>query len=222
MAQMHSPNSTKNLHMLGIIHRDERNGECVRRYLDRIAPDAVTIEFSPYGLQFRKNNNRRYAERLDSVRKCMHNEGVAVNEVALSELNAYINTPSEYESARAYCTETGTSLHLIDMNSHSRRNLNTSEELFSEENIRKVAAADDRGLHKRERILAELFFNAGINTAVYSHDMCVRDRHMYRIIQSLLQKKSCRHIVHITGWRHLRDPQQIFAQLDPVKVFPYD
>lgn len=222
MEQMHSRDSAKGLHIIGIIHRDARNGRCINRHLNMISPDTVTLEFSSYGLQFRKEHGNRYIQQLESVRKRIQNEGTAINEDALLQLRAYISPPSEYDAARAYCSATGARLHLVDMKRYSRLNLQSSEELFSEKNIRKVAALPHDNLQKAEYIMAELFFHSGVKTITYSDEMFVRDRYMSHRIKTLFNQNHCRHIAHITGWRHLKDPQGIFTPLHPTKVFAYD
>ncbi len=222
MEQMYSRNSDRSLHIIGIIHRDARNSRCIKQYLDGIRPDTVTLEFSHYGLQFRKKYSDGYIQRLESVKRCMHKEGVAVNADSLLQLRAYMNVPSEYDAAHAYCAATGARLYLIDMDRYSRINLKVSDELFSEENIRKVAATPVNNSHRTERVMAELFFKSDVKTITYSNEMSVRDRYMSRRIQVLFNKNHCRHIAHITGWRHLEDPQGIFAPLRPIKLFAYD
>ena len=54
MAHMVSSTQEKTFHILGIIHRDRSNGRIIGDWLNMIRPQLITLEFSRYGLMFRK------------------------------------------------------------------------------------------------------------------------------------------------------------------------
>ena len=209
-------------HILGIIHRDIDNGRIISNWLNRIKPQVITLEFSRYGLMFRKEKGGLYRKKLESVLAQMRQDGEAYNEEALSLLNAYVDPPSEYEAASFYCNESGASLHLVDMDHFSRLKLNNIDELFSEKNIKSVIGTQCNHVNAHERIMARLFFSSGIQTTPYTEEMLIRDRYMGRRLAKLLQDNKGKRITHITGWQHLKDPYNIFTPFHPVKVFPYD
>jgi hypothetical protein len=208
--------------MLGIIHRDKANGTVISNWLKKIRPDVVTLEFSPYGFMFRKIRGLFYKKKIESILTQIRHNGQTYNEEALSFLNAYINLPAEYETASLYCRENNASLHLIDMDLYSYINLKNADELFSEENIKRIAASQSNPASGNERVMARLFFDSGIETIPYTDEMCIRDRYMARRIGTLLQSQKELRITHITGWQHLKDPYGIFSPYHPVKVFAYD
>jgi hypothetical protein len=152
----------------------------------------------------------------------MRQDGEAYNKEAISFLNAYIDPPSEYEAASFFCKKNGASLHLVDMDHFSSIKLKDIDELFSEKNIKNVIATQGDHTASQERIMARLFFDSGIQTAPYTEEMLIRDRYMGRRLGVLLQDHKGKRITHITGWQHLKDPYNIFAPFQPVKVFPYD
>jgi hypothetical protein len=222
MAHMASLAPGKTLHILGVIHRDKDNNRIIGDWLNKVRPHAITLEFSRYGLMFRKEKGPTYRKTIESVLSQMRQNGETCNEEALSFLNAYINPPSEYEAASLYCNDNGASLHLVDMDLFSYMKLKNANELFSEKNIRSIAAMQDDHASARERIMARLFFDSGIQTAPYTDEMFIRDKYMGRRIGTLLKRNKGKRITHITGWRHLKDPYNIFTPFNPVKVFPYD
>jgi len=209
-------------HMLGIIHRDKANGTVIGNWLEKLRPDVVTLEFSPYGFMFRKTRGAFYKKKLESILTQIRHNGQPYNEEALSFLTTYINLPVEYEAASLYCRENKIPLHLIDIDMYSYKNLENIDELFSEENIKRIAASQSNLASGGERIMAKLFFDSGIETIPYTDEMSTRDKYMSRKIGVLLEGQKGIRITHITGWRHLKDPHGIFAPFHPIKVFAYD
>ena len=99
MAHMVSSTQEKTFHILGIIHRDRSNCRIIRDRLNMIRPQVITLEFSRYGLMFRKEKGPAYRKKIESVLSQMRQDGEAFNDEAVSSLNAYIDLPSEYEAA---------------------------------------------------------------------------------------------------------------------------
>jgi hypothetical protein len=222
MAHMVSLTQGQTVHILGVIHRDKSNGKIVINWLNTIRPQVITLEFSQYGLMFRKERGYIYRNKIESVLTQMRQSGEIINEEALSCLNAYVDLPSEYEAASLYCSENGASLHLVDMDFFSYMNLKDVDEVFSEKNIRSIIGTQDGHTSTHERVMARLFFDSGIQTFSYTEEMLIRDRYMGRRIGTLLQDHKGKQIAHITGWQHLKDPYNIFTPFHPIKVFPYD
>jgi hypothetical protein len=222
MAHMVSSTQEKIFHILGIIHRDKSNSRIIGDWLNMIRPQLITLEFSRYGLVFRKEKGPFYRKKIESVVAQMKQDGEAYSKEALSSLNAYIDLPSEYEAASLYCNENGASLHLVDMDRFSYMKLKNADKLFSEKNIRSIIGTSDGHTCAHERVLARLFFNSGIQVAPYTEEMRIRDRYMGRRIGTLLQNHKDWRITHITGWQHLKDPYNVFTPFHPIKVFSYD
>jgi hypothetical protein len=222
MAYMVSSTQEKTFHILGIIHRDKNNGRIIGDCLNMIRPQLITLEFSRYGLMFRKEKGPLYRKKIESVLSQMRQCGEVFNDEAVYSLNAYIDLPSEYETASLYCDENSASLHLVDMDLFSYMKLKNADELFSEENIRSIIRRRDGHTSSHERAMARLFFNSGIQVAPYTEEMRIRDKYMGHRISTLLQDRKNRRITHITGWQHLKDPCNVFTSLHPIKVFPYD
>ena len=223
MAHMVSLARGETFHILGIIHRDKSNRRIIGDWLNTIKPHAITLEFSRYGLMFRKEKGPLYRKKIESVLAQMRRGRETCNEEALSFLNAYIDLHSEYEAASLYCNENGVSLHLVDMDLFSYMKLKNTDELFSENNIRSfIETQEDGHTGAHERIIARLFFDSGIQTVPYTEEMRIRDKYMSRRIGALMEDHKGKRITHITGWQHLKDPYNVFTPFHPAKVFPYD
>ena len=212
----------RSFYILGMIHKDKDNGRLIDKWLGQIKPHVVTLEFSQYGLMFRKEKGAIYRKQIESVIIDMRQNKEAFNEEALSFLYSYIDLPCEYESAARYCNATDASLHLIDIDLFSYLKLKKVEELLSTENIRKLLTTYDRQVNDSERAMAKLYFDSGVQIAPYTDEMLIRDKYMGRRIGILMRYHHGRRFAHITGWQHLRDPSGVFAPFHPVKVFPYD
>ena len=53
--------------MLGVIHRDKEGAALLSRWLDYLKPDVITLEFSRYGMMFRKTHGAALRARLDAL-----------------------------------------------------------------------------------------------------------------------------------------------------------
>jgi hypothetical protein len=222
MAHVVSSTQEKTFHILGIIHRDESNGRIIGDWLNMIRPQVITLEFSRYGLMFRKEKGPAYKKKVEAILSQMRQDGEIFNDEAVAFLHAYIDLPSEYEAASLYCNENGAFLHLVDMDLFSYMKLKNADELFSEKSIRSMIETSGGHTSAHERVLARLFFDSGIQVAPYTEEMLIRDRYMGHWIGVLMQNNENKRIAHITGWQHLKDPYDIFTPFHPVKVFPYD
>jgi hypothetical protein len=212
----------RTFYMLGVIHRHKDNGNIVDRWLKEVRPDVITIEFSQYGLMFRKEKGLLYRKQVEGVLEEMKRNREEYNEEALSFLYAFIDLPVEYEAASRYSIDSSSALYLVDMDLFSYMNLRKIDELFSDENIRNVVRTYDGQVGGNERAIARLFFDTGIETVPYTEEMYIRDCAMSRKINLLMRHHRGKQFAHITGWQHLKDPHAVFAPLNPVKVFPYD
>ena len=208
--------------MLGMIHRDARNPVLLPGWIARIVPDIITLEFSQYGLMFRKENRDRYKKRIDEVLKKLKNDKRSYNEAAVENLESFMNMPNEYEIVSEYSTEQHIPFYLIDMDLFSYLKLQKAEELFDADNIERLLTGTDAGNGSCEATMARLFFNSGLKSVPYDEEMYVRDKYMADRLSLLMKHSPEKRLLHIAGWRHLEDPYHLYAPLNPLKVFPYD
>ncbi|HOE17453.1 MAG TPA: hypothetical protein PLX02_06675 [Syntrophorhabdaceae bacterium] len=212
----------RRFYMLGVIHRDERNREVLSRWIAGIGPDVITLEFTQYGLMFREKNRDRYKKRIDEALEKLKNGKRYCSGSAIEALESFLNMPDEYEIASGYCAERQLPFYLIDMDAFSCLKLQKVDELFDAGNIERLLTEENAGNGSGEATMARLFFTSGIKTATYDDEMYVRDRHMADRISLLMKHAPDKRFLHIAGWRHLEDPHNLYAPLNPLKVFPYD
>jgi hypothetical protein len=207
--------------LLGVIHRDDEGAELLRDVLTRIQPDVITLEFSDYGLEFRKRMGDEYRKKIKDVLGKMGCEGEPCDGRILSSLTSFIDLPYEYVEASRYAGEHDASLYLIDMDSFSYLKLRKAGELFDENNIRQVLSgpAPSAG---NERAAARLFFETGVKLSSYDDEMYVRDKYMSQRLSILMKHHRNKRFLHICGWQHLEDPRGLYASLNPSKVFLHD
>ncbi|MCX5806215.1 MAG: hypothetical protein NT010_09155 [Proteobacteria bacterium] len=210
------------LFILGVIHRDDKGAELLREWLVNIAPEVITLEFSNYGLEFRKERGMEYKKRLEEILNKIKVENETYDREALSRLFAYINMPYEYEVVSGYAQEHDALFYLIDMDDFSYLKLQQIDELFEENNIRQLLYGNDGAVDSNEKAIAKLFFEKGIKLFTYTDEMYVRDKHMSNMISTLMKHHMHKKFLHICGWQHLQDPYGLYAQFNPGKAFFYD
>ncbi len=221
MAQASFENSGSRLILLGVIHRDDKGAELLRTWLTRIVPGIITLEFSEYGLKFRKKMGYEYRKKIKNVLDEMGCDEKTCDMEALFSLTSFIDLPYEYEVASQYAGEHGLSLYLIDMDAFSYLKLRKAGELFDEGNIRKVLSGPAPA-GGGEKAAARLLFEKGIRLSSYDDEMYVRDKYMSDRISVLMKHHRHKRFLHICGWQHLEDPYGLYARLNPLKVFVYD
>lgn len=208
--------------MLGIIHRDRRNDRLLEEWIGKLKPEVITLELSPYGLAFRRSLGGVYRRKIDDICDGLRLEGHTCVSSELEDLYSYVEIPREYEIAGDYCRRTNACLYPVDMDLFSFMKLREIDELISRENIRKNLSEKERSGGSTEEVLAGLYFRSGVTAFSYSEEMVLRDRFMCHGIGLLMKRLCDKRFLHIAGWQHLKDPLNLYAQFQPVKIFPYD
>ncbi len=210
--------------MLGTIHRDTEGASSLSRWLDYLKPDVITLEFSRYGMMFRKTNGVVLRARLDALAAKMGLGEGQTDMGAVRALHDYIELPYEYTQSSQYAERLRIPLHLIDLDVFSSINLRGVEELLTEKNVHAWLHGCDEQARavERQRALARLFFEQGVRTFTYTDEMLIRDRHMKRRLALLTRRYKKGRLVHVCGWQHLSDPHNLYDSLNPVKVFAHD
>lgn len=210
--------------MLGTIHREPTGRLALPEWLDFLKPEAITLEFSEYGLCYRKTHAAMLLDRLTSLTRDMEADGESIDNRAVEAIRCYIDLPYEYVAVSEYCDAYRVPLFLVDCDEPSRVKLGGVDELLCRENLRLLfrhyesVASENR----KERVLARLFFHRGVRVCTYTAEMLVRDRHIAERVSSLMAEHEHKRFAHVCGWQHLVDPQSIYARFNPVKVFVHD
>jgi len=215
-------NDVNDLIMLGVVHRDSGGYRLLAERLEQFMPDIITLEFSHYGLNYRRVMGKTYKKRIMEVILKYSGNREKLNRDAFSELVSFANVPYEYRASVRYTDKHSGLLHLIDLDMFSYVKLQKSEELFSPSNIERLLFSEQGFTDHGERAVARLFFEGGIKIYKYTEEMFIRDRYMSGRISMIKNENKNKRLLHICGWQHLDDPYELYAPLNPRKVFIYD
>lgn len=223
MAQAYTPYPENSLVMLGVIHRDTTGATLLSDVLDRLQPDVVTLEFSQYGLDYRRSNGEALRRKVRNVVDELVSEGHCVDTKALGTVISYIDPPPEFNVTSDFVRRHKGRFFLVDPDLFSYERLKDMEELVAKENLLHLLSNSDHIRDERyEKTLARLFFEKGVKLFPYTEEMHVRDRYMRDKIRHLMKRYTTSRFLHICGWQHLADPCNLYQQLNPTKVFIYD
>lgn len=209
----------KSLYMIGIIHMDKGAQKRLRKIIESIGPCAITVEFTNYGLNFRRKNYRRIRRKLK--RKLSQFHELPRTKVTENLLN-FLRIPYEYVIAKNYARNKGIPLYLVDMDFFSFLRLRYVDDLLKDENVRIMAkCACSHDLNDEKRI-ADMYFEKNTKLFKYSEEMRVRDEYTCRLIRRIMEENRGEKIVHVCGWQHLADEYGYFSKLNPHKIYIYD
>ncbi len=208
--------------MLGVIHRDPEGPALLDRWLDTLEPEVITLEFSEYGRTFRERMGAFYRERVEEVYNRLKKADLPCYDNALSMVLSYVNMPYEFKGASRYGESHGIPVYCIDMDFFSYLRLREIEKLLGPGNLERLLSEAGERNSGYENLLARLYFGKVVKTVPYTEEMCVRDEYMSNRIKVLRKRYKGKKLLHISGWRHLHDPRNFYAPLNPVKVFIYD
>ncbi len=213
------------LTLIGTIHRDREGAVKLRRLLERLRPDEITLEMSPLALHYRRTEGLRQLQRLEAVLDRLASElGLQRQDLwkhpAIEGIRSLLTLPFEYRAASEFAEETGIPVGLIDLSEISEIKLAKVEsELITIRNIRVLASLPEtRAVSSAEsRRIARAMVLSNPETAVRQdflekrrgrEGIGFRDRHMEREIRRRLEARPKGRLVHIGGWVHLVEDDQ--------------
>ncbi len=206
----------KRFYMVGVIHGDRSAKGRLKEIIRAIDPDMITVEFTNYGLNFRRNNSKYLKRRIKRIARLLK-----IRSESLSNIRNFLDLPYEYLVAREYAKKKGIPLYLVDMDFFSFFRLRYAQDLFKEENLKKMA--EEKRLHGLdiERRIADMYFHKNRKLFSPSQEMRIRDEYAFRLISKLLEANGGK-LLHICGWQHLVDEYGYFSRLNPQKIYIYD
>ena len=111
------------LTLLGTVHRDPQGLTKLVKDLARLKPDVITLEFSRYGLTYRRRKKKILTERfLQGLLEIRATETLRISELknllratGIGGIAALIDLPFEYKGARFYSRRHHLPLYLLDL-----------------------------------------------------------------------------------------------------------
>lgn len=129
---------------IGVVHRDPEGEERLYQALERLEPDLITVEVSPYAIAFRRQNGNRLRKKLKKI--------LSTDELGHGEIQGIAETlkiPFEARAAEHYVGEHGAVVELVDDSGISMAFLGELEdEVLSAENLRGLLSKPDIPLRK--------------------------------------------------------------------------
>ncbi|NLI33706.1 MAG: hypothetical protein GX422_13155 [Deltaproteobacteria bacterium] len=205
--------------LLGTVHWDPLGFRRLSTFLEWFNPDCILLEFSPYGLSFRRKNQETLQRTLNrGIREVSHRcgipHGTVLRHPEVLAVRRQISLPFEYRATSRFSKRTGTPLFLVDHSQWSRRWISEWPELLSWENIYSLVALKS---HARESI-SQIYHRAasliGTGGARYralilgfpsSNYRCrmKRERYLAKRIVRILETHVPKKPLFVGGWNHL-------------------
>lgn len=195
--------------LVGVVHRDPEGQRLLERELERLAPSAITVELSPYGLLWREKHSARCLSKLHSILQRLPPPKRLHREIQFIRLA--LELPFEYRASKNHADSRAIPLFCVDHNSLSRRYLQEmAERLITESNIRALVAQEDGDpceIIHREYQRARLCLSSPWLAQDHPSPLELwRERFMACRIRRVAER--FKRVVHVGGWTHLlHDPK---------------
>ncbi len=214
--------------MVGTVHRDPKGFGKLLRILRREAPNFITVEISPYALEFRvKQALRLRAVLRENLKKIQREKrGSYRRFLSHGEIQGIfflLRVPFEWRAAEAYARRRRIGVRAIDISSYSEEKLAHISELIHLDNLRSLLRIPQPSIEiqvDRQYKRAQTLWNSSSAIESPSEEIQDRERHMAGEIRRLMDEFKKRKILHVGGWEHLVPASQgksLFARLEDLK-----
>jgi hypothetical protein len=221
------------LTLIGTVHRDPHGRKRLTALLEKLQPELLTLEMSPFALQYRQTRGQPQRMRLERILQRLAREtGCSLRRLqshpAVRDIYSLLALPYEYQAARCFANRAGIALELLDDSKISSRKLERVEsELITLRNLKILTSLPGAESLPQPESYATAQNLLGDPAAA---DVCrtflnqrrgregvgPRDLVMAERIRRLLEQTSARHLAHIGGWVHLLDDplgETLFSRL---------
>jgi hypothetical protein len=205
------PSSTS-LVMVGTVHRDPKGFGKLLRILEREAPNFITVEISPYALEFRRKQASHFRAILrENLKKIQQEDG----EWSYRRLLSYgeirgifllLKVPFEWRAAKGFADKCRIGIRAIDLSAFSEEKLARISELIHPDNLRALLRSPQPPSENqvgRQYKRARSLWGSTAATGSFSEEVQEREKQMAGEIRGLMAEGGKRKILHIGGWEHL-------------------
>jgi len=217
--------SFSSLVMVGTVHRDPRGYGKLLRILEREAPGFITVEISPYALEFRaKMAFGLRAALRENLKKIQREEGAPCRRLfscgEIQGIFLLLKVPFEWRAAEKYAQRREIGLKPIDLSAYAEEKLSQISELIRLDNLRGLLKIPRPSIEEqvcRQYERARSLWRLPSETGFTSAEIQEREEHMAREIRRLMEGNRRRKILHIGGWEHLLPAfsgKSLFARLE--------
>jgi len=214
--------ATSSIILTGTVHGDPQGQTRAGKLLLHLRPDLVTLEISPFSLNYRLKHGGRWQRQLAAALEEL--PAGAERHLAIQRLGAQVALPFEVRAAREYSRRVNVPWRPLDLGFLSRRHLpRYATELLTPANLRSLLATADGDLtdfvagqfHRARQTLAgaprrRIFPDAP--------ETLQRERFLARRLRRLVSRH--RRVVHLGGWEHLvawEDSPGLWRDLEDLK-----
>lgn len=199
------------LTLLGTVHLDPAGEARLRAALGQLRPARVTVDVSPFALEFRRTRGEALRARLAPYRRL---DGTLPP--GLEAVEAQLALPYEWTAAQTYAASAGDlPVEALGDSETSRQWLTLLEhDLFAPDNLASLAAADRPILAEQvawEWARARRHWRNG--PILGSEERARRQAEDARMARLLADPARSSGLVHVTGWEHLRGLAAALADL---------
>ena len=196
--------------LIGTVHLDPDGAEALDRLLRKLQPAVVTVDVSPFAIEFRRARGKKLLEVLAPRRGPDGRLPPALEAVA-----AQLAVPFEARVAGEFAAAAGIEARFLGDSEESRFRLHLLEtELFAPENLDRLAVAPQPSLAEQvraERARARSRLSAG-NGIPGPASLQAADSRMATLLENIPGEDL---LVHITGWEHLPGLESRLARHHP-------
>ena len=150
---MSRESSSSSLVMVGTVHRDPKGFGKLLRILEREAPNFITVEISPYALEFRAKQASHFRAILrENLQKIQRDEGESyrrfLSRGEIQGIFLLLKVPFEWRAAEGYARRSRIGLKAIDLSAYSEEKLARTSELIEIDNLRALLQKFFAGYHR--------------------------------------------------------------------------
>lgn len=204
--------------LVGTVHNDPAGAGRLSRLLERLRPQVILVELSPYSLRYRRKHSRSLKRTFaENLKEAAAESGLPLVEASrhpeIKAVRMHIGMSFEYETAEAFGRERGAKVFAIDHSRFSREWIASWEEMISRENLvsllslprqpLSVAAAYQRAARRIEGVgsfsMEELKGWKPEEEASWSEREIMTARKIVKILNALRPERS----LYVGGWLHL-------------------
>jgi hypothetical protein len=202
--------------MVGTVHRDPKGFGRLLRILEREDPDFITVEISPFALEFRAMQAAHFRALLrENLRKIQREEGTSyrrfLSHGEIQGIFLLLRVPFEWRAAERFANKRKIGLKAIDLSAFSEEKLARVSELIHPDNLQALLRSDQPPIDNQvewQYKRAQTLWNFTAATGSISEEAQEREEHMGGEIRSLIEKGNRWKILHIGGWEHLLPASQ--------------
>ena len=220
---MNKEHFSPSLALVGVVHRDPKGFEKLLRLLEKEAPSLITIEISPYALEFRAKRAFHLRTILRENLKVIHREDGGsyrefVSHGAVQGIFLLLRVPFEWRAAEAYARRFTIKARPIDLSTYSEEKLAHVSELLQPGNLRTLLRSDvlpvaDQVISQYKQ--ARALWNHPPATWPRLLETEEREAHMAAEIRALMSEGE--KVLHVGGWEHLIDLPQGRSLFDKLR-----